>query len=530
MRKRIYKGLSFTCGLFSTVLASLVIIGWFTQNITLIQVLPSFVPMQFNTALGFLFCGISLLTRLKGKRYLGACLALLALLIGLITLAEYVLKIDLIVDQLLMSHYITVETSHPGRMAPNTALCFSLTGLALLGLQMPRRGFNNYGLIAVLGSLVLALGLIAANGYAFNLTTAYGWGRLTRMALHTSVGFIVLGIGIISYAWGKSTSRELVFPSWGYFPVGTGVLAITVSLWLALTAAPTQVITQYSLLVFGVVLSLALSATTYLLGESHNKKRELLNLNLSLESSILTLKDTQNQLVQSEKMASIGLLASGVAHELNQPITYVRGLAQIELNAHYPNLPPAVNDTLNKVVEGTDRMSIIINHLRDFSRQDQQGLNSQATAMELVNSSLTLINAQFLAHGILLNIIDNSLGAVLNVNKNRMEQVFINILTNARDAVIEVEQPNIELIINRRALALEFNFVDNGCGIASQHLDKVMNPFYTTKPEGKGTGLGMSISYNIVKEAGGVLAIKSTLNVGTRVRVTLPISLAEKLS
>ncbi len=530
MQKRIYTGLSFTCGLFCTVLASLVIFGWFTQNITLIQVFPSFVPMQFNTALGFLFCGVSLLATLKSKRYLAGCLALLALLIGVITLVEYGLKIDLALDQLLMTHYITVETSHPGRMAPNTALCFSLTGLALLGLQVPRLDFSNYGFIAVLGSLVLALGLIAANGYVLNLTSAYGWGRLTRMALHTSMGFIVLGIGIIGYAWGKSASRELAFPSWGYFPVGTGVLAITVSLWLALNAAPAQEITQYSLLVFGVVLSLALSATTYLLGESHNKKRELLNLNLSLESSILTLKDTQNQLVQSEKMASIGILASGVAHELNQPITYVRGLAQIELNAQYPNLPQPVVATLNKVVEGTDRMSIIINHLRDFSRQGQQGSNSQATAMELVNSSLTLINTQLHAHGILLNISDNSSGAILNLNKNRMEQVFINILTNARDAVSEVEQPIIELTINRRESTLEFEFVDNGCGIASQDLDKVMNPFYTTKPEGKGTGLGMSISYNIVKEAEGTLAIKSTLNVGTRVRVTLPISIAEQLS
>ena len=114
------------------------------------------------------------------------------------------------------------------------------------------------------------------------------------------------------------------------------------------------------------------------------------------------------------------MLASGVAHELNQPITYVRGLAQIELHTQHPNLPQQVINTLNKVVEGTDRMSKIINHLKDFSRQDQQETYNESTAMELVDSSLTLINAQFHTRGIVLNISDKSSGAILNLNKNRM--------------------------------------------------------------------------------------------------------------
>jgi len=124
--------LSVICGVLPTLLGGLVLAGWYLQNKTLIQVSPEFVPMQYNTALGFVVCGLGLLLaqirNIKGAKVFGS----IGLAIGLLTLIEYFFGLDLKIDQLFMDHYITVATSHPGRMAPNTALCFFLTSVAIL--------------------------------------------------------------------------------------------------------------------------------------------------------------------------------------------------------------------------------------------------------------------------------------------------------------------------------------------------------------------------------------------------------------
>jgi PAS domain S-box-containing protein len=184
-------------GTSSLLLGVSVLIGWYSGNTALIQINPAFVPMQYNTALGFLFCGAGLLALNFEIRRLAVVAACLLVMIGGLTLLQYIFAIDLGIDQLLMEHYITTETSHPGRMAPNTALCFFLSGMALItGI------FRNVPKFlpgsGVLGVLVFCLGFIALSGYFIDLEVAYGWGQLTRMAVHTAVGFLFVGLGLYS--------------------------------------------------------------------------------------------------------------------------------------------------------------------------------------------------------------------------------------------------------------------------------------------------------------------------------------------
>lgn len=192
------KQLTVITGAFSLLLGAIVLFGWYNQNIALIQINPAFSPMQYNTALGFLICGIGLLSScFNYERTVMACGAM-ALTIGTLTLAEYTFDLDLLIDQLFMEHYVTTKTSHIGRMAPNTALAFTLTGITLLVSTLdniPRRPL----LVNIFGALTLALGLIAFIGYFIHIEEIYGWGSLTRMAIHTAVGFIVLGIGFITH-------------------------------------------------------------------------------------------------------------------------------------------------------------------------------------------------------------------------------------------------------------------------------------------------------------------------------------------
>ncbi len=225
----LYSRYSFLCALFSLGLGLLVLAGWYLKIPLLIQVHPSFVPMQYNTALGFLFCGTGLFFLTQGKPTPALALGSLALAVGGLTLIQYLFVINIGLDELFMNHFITVKTLHPGRMAPNTALCFSLVGSSLLisGLS-GKRSSTRIALFA-LSALTLALSAVATLGYIIGMETAYGWGRLTRMALHTSIGFLVLGSGIFILSWINSQTTQL--STW-WRPVLATTCLIIVSLLL----------------------------------------------------------------------------------------------------------------------------------------------------------------------------------------------------------------------------------------------------------------------------------------------------------
>ena len=215
------------------VLGSIVLYGWYTHNAALIQVNPAFVAMQYNTALGFLMAGTGLLLVVLNNR-LSLFFGLCTLLIGSLTLVEYIFGVNLRIDQLFMEHYINLKTSHPGRMAPNTALCFSLSGLAIL-LSLKKYKYKE-GVVGSLGMLITGLGVVAFTGYLTGLETAYGWGNLTKMAIHTAWGFILLGSGFFLYAWGKEKRIFNGRPVWLPVPVGIVSLTLTLAFWQAMTA------------------------------------------------------------------------------------------------------------------------------------------------------------------------------------------------------------------------------------------------------------------------------------------------------
>jgi PAS domain S-box-containing protein len=156
--------------------------------------------------------------------------------VGLLTLVQYFFGLDLGIDQLLMEHYITVKTFHPGRMGPNTALSFSLTGAALLVMVWSTRSRQRLLIAGLLGSIVVALGAVAFTGYMSGIESAYGWAHLTRMAVHTAVGFMVLGFGVIASAWREGSAEETAPPRWLPLPVGIGVVTLAVCLWQAIAA------------------------------------------------------------------------------------------------------------------------------------------------------------------------------------------------------------------------------------------------------------------------------------------------------
>jgi PAS domain S-box-containing protein len=219
-------------------LGGLVVAGWLTVAVALIQVLPGLPPMQYNTALGFMICGAALLAAALDLRRPTALLGGLAAMLGLATLCQYLFHADLGIDDLLVETYVLTGVTHPGRMAPNSAVALTLIGAALIGLSGRSSAPSWHLLPALLGSVVIALGTAALVGYAAGVPGAYGWGHFNRMSVHTGLGFILLGGGIIGLAWNAAEGEFSETPPWLPTLATVAVGTVTLCMWYALAAGP----------------------------------------------------------------------------------------------------------------------------------------------------------------------------------------------------------------------------------------------------------------------------------------------------
>jgi diguanylate cyclase (GGDEF)-like protein len=284
------------------LLGLLVLLGWYLHLPLVIQIRPSFAPMQYNTALGFLLGGLGLLGVQRQRQHLAQACGLAMALIGLLTLATHVLASDIGLDQLFMQHYITVASSRPGRMAPNTALCFLLCGSALL-LAAGRTALRwRWHAVCLLAALTIGLSLAALMGYLVGIPSAYGWGNLTRMAVHTALGFVVLGLGLI--ALGAELPRQE--RGWQPWAIGVVVSTLTVTLWQALVQANANVgHAGEFVLAFGLLMALALARAVAYSQELH---RAALATALALEQLGAEMQERRKAEEQVRRLAFYDML------------------------------------------------------------------------------------------------------------------------------------------------------------------------------------------------------------------------------
>jgi two-component system NtrC family sensor kinase len=209
--------------------------------------------------------------------------------------------------------------------------------------------------------------------------------------------------------------------------------------------------------------------------------------------------ELRGKLVHAEKMAAVGQLVSGVAHEVNNPLTAILGFADLLLEN--PEVPEGARKDLRVILQEAQRTKQIVQNLLSFARQ----MPPQRNAVQLnliLRRTIQLRSYDFNSHGVdIVEHLDEGLPDVIG-DAHQLQQVFLNIMNNAYDAVHEVGRPaRIEIMTTKVADAVEVSFCDNGYGIS--HPDRIFDPFFTTKEVGKGTGLGLSICYGIVKEHGG---------------------------
>jgi histidine kinase len=249
-------------------------------------------------------------------------------------------------------------------------------------------------------------------------------------------------------------------------------------------------------------------------------------------SDITQRLETEQQLIQASKMATLGEMATGVAHELNQPLAVIKTASSFFMKKvnKREKIESEILFTLSEEIDShVDRASRIINHMREFGRKSDPKLD-EIQINDVLEKSFEIFSQQLAVRGIEVAWeIEENLPLIL-ADAGRLEQVFINLLINARDAIEETwelkspQKGDKKIALKSRSEG-KWVFVevqDTGGGVAGSIIDKVFEPFFTTKDAGKGTGLGLSISYRIVHDLGGSIKVVSRKGEGARFIVTFP--------
>lgn len=241
--------------------------------------------------------------------------------------------------------------------------------------------------------------------------------------------------------------------------------------------------------------------------------------------ALIVLEDTtertrlEEQLQQREKLSSIGLLAAGVAHEINTPLTGVSSYTQMLLGMIAEHDPK--NALLQKIRRQTERAAGIVNNLLNFSRMGVGGEFTPVDVNRVLDDTLQLLEPQLRQSRVeTLREYDENLPPAFG-NAGKLQQVFTNIILNARDAILDNGRIKLRTVMDGDSVLIEI--ADTGIGIAPEAMAKIYDPFFTTKGVGRGTGLGLAVSYGIVQEHQGRIAAESAPGEGTTFRITLPV-------
>jgi PAS domain S-box-containing protein len=238
---------------------------------------------------------------------------------------------------------------------------------------------------------------------------------------------------------------------------------------------------------------------------------------LILFDDITQRMQLEEQLLQTEKLTSLGLLAAGVAHEVNTPLAVISNYIQM-LAKQLPANDPRHKLT-DKIVKQTFRASEIVNNLLSFSRTGGTEFK-EVNLDQVVEETLTLVAHPFRAANVhVIKNLGSDLPSVLG-SSNRLQQVFLNLFLNAKDAMPSGGMLEVRTAANNGTVEVEVT--DTGLGIQREDLGRVFDPFFTTKATGRGTGLGLSVSYGIIKEHAGRIEVRSTPGKGTSFRLEFP--------
>ncbi|MGA9777347.1 MAG: ATP-binding protein [Verrucomicrobiia bacterium] len=532
----------------------IVLLGWSLGNEMLMRILPGLVAMNPFTAMGFIAAGASLTcywlaeTKFAPMWQFGRVMGGALVIMGVLKLGGYLGVWHLGFDQMLFRTELQKDgTGFTNQIAPNTAFNFVLSGLALWFLHLPVRRFSRPS--QNLSLALLFVSLVPLVGYIYQASFLYSIGAYIPMALHTALFFLLLGLGLLlaqtdsgvvalftSQTPGGAMARRLL-----PFAFTVPILLGAVTIWLDRANIQqgefgvTIVVVGCSAIFTGLIWwnAILLNRADY---QRRVAEEQLQQAHDDLELRVLErtamLNDANAALFRSQRMESIGKLAGGIAHDLNNALTPVIMGTQLLKG---DNSDAERNKLLETIFASANRGAAMVKHILAFAR-GAKNQSQQVPLSNLVKEIAKIIQDTF-SKSILINA---NLGKDLwNVSGDATElyQVLLNLCVNARDAMPQGGELTLtveNLLLSEKAKSafgdipagpyVVMAVADTGTGIPPEVLPRIFESLFTTKTPDKGTGLGLSTVAGIVNNHNGFIQVRTEPGKGTEFKIFLPAS------
>jgi C4-dicarboxylate-specific signal transduction histidine kinase len=268
-----------------------------------------------------------------------------------------------------------------------------------------------------------------------------------------------------------------------------------------------------------VMLTMTVYVANHITRSLHEHRRRLLVQNARIRRMSSQLRRQRQAMAQSEKMVALGQMAAGVAHEIANPLACLDSMLQLAQRKPDRASP----DTIIKLREQVGRINQIVQQMTRFAHPDQTAFAVVSVA-QVVESALQMVRFDHRIRGVELRQEIAADAGSIRVQPHALEQVLLNFMINALDAMEGRPAPRLEIRAWRHNGECFIQVGDNGSGIPPEHIDRIFEPFFTTKPVGRGTGLGLSISYSLIRGHGGQIDVDSAPEAGARFTIRLPAS------
>ncbi len=458
--------------------------------------------------------------------------------------------LSIIFGLIFMSRFINLKRHMPWSIwAINVFIAVSVIGI----------GFS------LIGQTAIASIILNANGMVSALVIITICAVLTRRKVSSAkfvlVAWTIFLIGVILYVMRSLNILSYSLLTNYSMPIGAAIETVLLSFALAdrINMLKKQREESQRLMLIEVKKNNDLTRNQNKVLEEKVKKRteELEVMNLDLQDTLSNLKSTQGHLVEAEKMASLGQLTAGIAHEINNPINYVssnveplrqdlgdiltilNGYKEFAKDSDLPEMKALLtqeeeldidyaikemHELLGGIEEGAKRTSEIVTGLKNFSRTDDDEAQS-ADINNGIQSTITILKSEMKD---IETVIE--LGSIPHIKcyLGKLNQVFMNLIDNAIDAIRDRYEDPTQGVLTVKTMHVDDKVVitiaDNGCGMPEEVKNSIFDPFFTTKDVGKGTGLGLSITYGIMEKHNGHISVESEPNVGTTFTIELPVT------
>jgi len=546
-------------GKFVALAGGTVLIGWIFDNELLMRVFPGFVAMNPMTAVCFMAAGTSLCCFWSSnhspsplKLQAGQMLAGLLVIVSVLKLLDYLLGWNFRVDELLFRGRLgTNQGGIPNRMAPNTAINFLLSGFAL-SLLNSRAG--NRRLSQNLSLVVSFHSLLALLGYTYSANYLYGIGSFIPMALHTAVLFLLLSLGMLFAQMNSDAVALFVSNTPGgviarrLLPFSLGVPAIlgAFRLWGEKHEIYNS---EFGVTVMVVVLMAIFTGLIWwnavLLNRTDLQRREaeaelktahdeleirVQERTAALRAQMAEREKLEQQFLRSQRMESVGALAGGIAHDLNNALVPI--LMGSQLLRNNGDMPGQREKLLDLIMTSGNRCTEMVKQILTFAKG--RSATGPVQLGQLIAEMKKIASDTFPKSIVIESEVENDLWT-LEGDATELHQVLMNLCVNARDAMPEggrlaVNAANI-VILPETVLPhpeatpgrfIVLSVADTGTGIPPDLFSRIFEPFFTTKSPERGTGLGLSTVAQIVKRHKGFVQVQSGVGKGTQFKIYLP--------